>query len=684
MTAVDDDIRRAEQLRREISRHDRLYYVEARSEIPDRQYDRLMAELKAIEARRPELASPDSPTQRVGGEPIAGFTSVEHAEPMLSIDNTYNEQEVREFDARVRKKLGRDDVSYLVDPKIDGVAVSLRYEHGRLVLAATRGDGRRGDDITNNARTIRAIPLTLEARQGQAMPDVIEVRGEVYWPRSKFDAYNVRRAQQGLDTLANPRNGAAGTLKQLDPKLVAERRLSFLAHGLGELSEQIAPTAGGAMQKLASWGIPANEHWKLCRNIDEALAAIAEWLTRRGEVDYETDGMVVKVDDLALREELGAASKYPRWCIAYKYEAARAETVLRGVDFQVGRLGTITPVAHFDPVQLAGTTVSNASLHNFDQVQRLGVRVGDTILVEKAGEIIPQVVGVLADRRPDDTKPIAPPEACPSCTRPVVRDAGGVYLRCLNPECPAQIRERLEFYAGRNQMDIEGLGPAVVDQLVGKGLVQHFGDLYSLKADQLTDLERMGEKSAQNLVDAIEASRQRGLERLIAALGIRHAGPRAAEVLSQRFGDIDALTNASVEGLTEVNEIGPVIAESVHAFLHSEAGREVIQRLADAGVSMSSSRPAVKAGPKSPLIGMTVVVTGILEFFTRKGAEDAVKAAGGRPASSVSSKTDFVVVAAGPGSKADKARKLGVEVIDEAELLKRLGKAPEDLADFAH
>jgi DNA ligase (NAD+) len=716
----DKDAPRAEQLRQEIRRHDRLYYVEARPEISDRQYDQLMDELKAIEARRPELVTPDSPTQRVGGQPIEGFASVEHSQPMLSIDNTYNEQQVREFDARVRerlrKTLGRNEVTYLVDPKIDGVAVSLRYEHGRLTLAATRGDGRRGDDITNNARTIRAIPLTLEGKQGERLPDVIEVRGEVYWPRSEFNAHNAGRAAKGLEMFANPRNGAAGTLKQLDPKLVAERRLSFLAHGIGELSEPIATTAGGAMRKLASWGIPANPHWTLCKNIDEVLAAIADWLTRREQIDYETDGMVVKVDDLALREELGASSKYPRWCIAYKYEAQRAETVLRSVDFQVGRLGTITPVAHFDPVQLAGTTVSNASLHNFDQVERLGVRVGDTILVEKAGEIIPQVVGVLADRRPADTKPIVPPANCPSCDKPVARDAGGVYLRCLNPECPAQIRERLAFFAGRNQMDIEGLGPAVVDQLVGAGLVQHFADLYSLKKDQLVGLERMGEKSARNLLDGIEASKKRGLERLIAALGIRHVGGRVAEVLSQHFGDIDALASASVEDFTQVHEIGPVIAENVHAFLHSQAGMEVLERLKAAGVvrrggssasgfdkltasgfdkltasgfdkltasgfdKLTASSLAAKAGPKSPLLGMTVVVTGMLEFFTRTGAEEAVKAAGGRAASSVSSKTDFVLVGANPGSKADKARALGVEIIDEAEFLKRLGKSPEDLA----
>ncbi len=688
----DTDAPRAEQLRRDIRRHDRLYYVEARPEISDRQYDQLMDELKAIEARRPELATPDSPTQRVGGQPIEGFNPVEHSRPMLSIDNTYNQEQVREFDARVRKllqeRLGRDDVTYLVDPKIDGVAVSLRYERGRLAVAATRGDGKRGDDITNNARTIRAIPLTLEGKPGENLPEVIEVRGEVYWPRSAFDAFNAARAAKGMETFANPRNGAAGTLKQLDPRLVAERRLSFLAHGIGELSEPIATTAGQAMSKLASWGIPANPHWTLCKNIDEALAAIADWLTRREQCDYETDGMVVKVDDLQLRDELGAASKYPRWCIAYKYEAERAATVLQSVDFQVGRLGTITPVAHFDPVQLAGTTVSNASLHNFDQVERLGVRVGDTILVEKAGEIIPQVVGVLVDRRAAGAAPIAPPAKCPSCDEPVARDEGGVYLRCLNPECPAQIRERLEFYAGRNQMDIEGLGPVVVEQLVGKGLVQHFADLYSLKRDQLAGLDRMGEKSAQNLLNGIELSKKRGLERLIAALGIRHVGGRVAEVLSRHFGEIDKLTAASVEDLTQVNEIGPVIAESVHAFLHSQAGMEVIERLRAAGVAMASARgfdkltassPAWSAGPKSPLLGRTVVVTGILEFFTRTGADDAIKAAGGRPASSVSSKTDFVVVGESPGSKADKARQLGVEIIDEAEFLKRLGKRPEDL-----
>jgi len=746
---MSTDAERIDQLRRTLRRHDHLYYVEARPEVSDREYDRLLDELKALEAARPDLVTPDSPTQRVGGEPIEGFTTVEHRTPMLSIDNTYNEAELREFDARVHRAVGDVPVPYLVDPKIDGVAVSLRYERGRLVLAATRGDGRRGDDITANARTIRSIPLTLT---GEGWPDELEVRGEIYWPLSAFHRHNAQRAEQGLDTFANPRNGAAGTLKQLDPKIVAARRLAFLAHSLGEMSASVGTTAGAVMARLGQWGVPASAHARLCKDIDEAVAAVEEWLARRGEADYETDGMVVKVDDLALRERLGATSRYPRWCIAYKYEAERAETVLQSVDFQVGRLGTITPVAHFEPVQLAGTTVSNASLHNFDQVARLDVRVGDTILVEKAGEIIPQVVGVLHDRRPPDTQAVESPPACPSCAQPTSRDEGGVYLRCTNPECPAQLRERVRFFAARNQMDIENLGPAIVDQLVDAGLVQHFADLYTLgdHRDELVALERMGEKSTQNLLDAIEASKSRGLDRLLAGLGIRHVGGSVAEDLARSFDSLDdllaadepairraltkpsvvaerlcewlqaqsepppgitgealaewvrtsgakgldkkkavalaekfdsaaALAEASVEALTYAlkEDEDSVIAASVSQFLRSDAGQETIRRLRAVGVdpkAAQSPEPVGRAaGASSALAGMTVVVTGTLEHFTRQAAGDAIKAAGGRPASSVSKKTDFVVVGASPGSKADKARALGVEIIDEEEFRKRLG-----------
>jgi len=682
------DAERIRELREEILRHDWLYYVEAGPEISDREYDRLMEELEALEAAHPDLVTADSPTQRVGGEPIAGFATVEHARPMLSIDNTYSADELREFDARVRRALGEGAIwHYLVDPKIDGVAVSLRYEGGSLALAATRGDGRRGDDITANARTIRAVPLRL---RGDGHPDVLEVRGEVYWPRAAFAAHNAHRVEQGQPAFANPRNGAAGTLKQLDPRVVAGRGLSFVAHGFGEVSGPADSRASEMMGRLAEWGVPVNRHAALCDDLDAALAAIEDWAKRRAEAEYETDGMVVKVDELDLRGALGATSKYPRWCIAYKYEAEQAATVLRSVDFQVGRLGTITPVAHFDPVQLSGTTVSNASLHNFDQVERLDVRVGDTVLVEKAGEIIPQVVQVLHEERPKDAGAVRPPEECPACGGPTARDEGGVYLRCINPECPAQLRERLRFFAGRNQMDIEGLGDAVVNSLVDKGLVRHFADLYLLRADDLVGLPRTDklsskgnpitfqEKSAGELSQAIAASKSRGLERVLVALGIRHVGGRAAELLAEHFADVDVLAAAGVDELTEVPEIGPIIAESVHRFFRSEGGRGAIRRLKDAGVKMTSRRPpSAVAGVvenEAPLMGKSVVVTGTLEGFTRAEAEAAIRAAGGRAAASVSKKTSFVVVGDSPGSKADKARSIGVEIIDEAELRRRLGK----------
>ena len=662
--------RQIQRLREQIRGHDRLYYVQGRPEISDRRYDRLMDELKALEAEHPDLVTPDSPTQRVAGRPVEGFASVTHAEPMLSIDNTYNADELREFDARVRKTLGDEEFHYLVDPKIDGVAASLRYEDGQLVLAATRGDGRTGDDVTANVRTIRSVPLSLA---GKGVPGVLEIRGEIYWPRQAFAACNARRKADGFEIFANPRNGCAGTLKQLDPKIVAERKLAFIAHGFGHMSEQTAGRASEIMEKLSEWGIPTSPHAKVCQTVDEALSTIDEWMKVRGDADYETDGMVVKVDELDLRERLGATSRHPRWCIAYKYEAERAETVVREVHPQVGRLGTITPVAQSDAVHLGGTTVSSASLHNYDQIERLDLWEGDTVLVEKAGEIIPQVVQVLHEKRPDDAKPITAPKSCPACGQPTQRDEGGVYLRCVNPECPAQLRERIKFYAGRDQMDIENLGPAVIDQLVGTGLVSHFADLYSLKKEDLVALERMGEKSSENLLAAIEASKTRGLSRLIAGLGIRHVGGRAADVLAGRFGDIDAIADASVEQLTEIDEIGPIIAESIHGFFGGEAGAETIRRLKDAGVRMTASKQAGGAG-EGPLAGKTVVVTGTLADFSRTQAQAAIKAAGGRAASTVSSQTDFVVVGENPGAKADKARRLGVEIIDEAEFKRRLGQ----------
>ena len=623
-----------------------------------------------------------------------------------------------EFDARIRRALGPTGFQYLAEPKIDGVAASLRYEGGRLVLAATRGDGRRGDDVTANVRTIRSVPLRLD---GPGVGDVVEVRGEIYWPRAAFDACNAGRAANGQPALANPRNGTAGTLKQLDPKVVAERGLAFLAHGLGEMSAPIAPTGGEALEALGRWGIPVSPHARLCADMDEAWHAICHWLEVRHGVDYETDGMVVKVNELALREDLGATSRYPRWCIAYKYEAARAQTVLQSVHCQVGRLGTITPVAHFEPVQLAGTTVSSASLHNFDQVERLDLRVGQTVLVEKAGEIIPQIVGVVPPSRGGQTAPVAAPKLCPACRSELAweppppgyvafqcrNQACGEYmarrrdkaeklrgkdpgecpkcgqmrrrvghlsaLRCINPSCPAQIRERLKFFAGRGQMDIETLGPAVINQLVDTGMVAHFADLYALAADRVAALERMGAKSAANLLAAVERSKSRGLGRVLAAAGIRHVGRRAADVLAEHFGDIDAVVAASVEQLAEIDEIGPAIAASIREFLDAPAGLETVRRLREAGVAMTAEKPRGDGG-KLPLAGKTVVITGSLSGFSRGSAQQAVKDAGGRAASSVSGATDFVVAGDKAGTKRARAEALGIEIINEQEFLRRLGK----------
>ena len=713
---MPDDAQRIEQLRETIACHDALYYVQAAPEISDREYDQLLDELKALEAAHPELITPESPTQRVAGRPIDGFESVTHAVAMLSIDNTYNADEVREFDTRIRKAVGETPFHYLADPKIDGVAASLRYESGRLVRAVTRGDGLTGDDVTANVRTIRSVPLALT---GDGIPEVLEVRGEIYWPLADFAACNDRRVAAGQDKFANPRNGCAGTLKQLDPSVAADRKLAFLAHGLGEMSERPAGSASKINERLAAWGIPISPHGRVCGTIDEVLEVIDEWLTLRSEVGYETDGFVVKVDELDLRDQIGATSRYPRWCIAYKYESEQAETVLIDVDFQVGRTGTVTPVAHFEPVQLGGTTVSNASLHNFDRVDHLALRPGDTIVVAKAGEIIPQVVAVVADKRVADGELISAPDQCPECQTLLERDkpkeghvafrcvnadcerhmerrqrkttpetcrgSSGrgcdgpveivdamVALRCPNPECPAQFRERLGFFAGRDQMDIENLGPAVVDLLVDKGLVTHFADLYNLPAEELIGLERMGETSTENLLAAIETSKSRGLARVIAGLGIRHAGGRAAGILAREFGDIDKLSSATVQELTEIDEIGPTIAQSVYDFFESEKGRETVNGLKDAGVQMTSNEPQTSAAGSGALEGKTIVVTGTLETFSRREAKEAIQSAGGRPSSSVSSKTDFVVAGASPGSKVTKAQSLSVEVIDEEEFKKRL------------
>jgi len=664
---------RIERLRADLRRHDHLYYSKAAPIISDQEYDRLMRELRELEQEYPALIASDSPTQRVGERPLEGFEHVRHAVPMLSIDNTYSAGELREFDARVRRVLEHDDFDYVVDPKIDGVAVALRYEDGRLASGVTRGDGRTGDDVTQNLRTIRSVPLRLE---GDDWPTMLEVRGEVFWPRGDFDAYNRKLVEQGKEPFKNPRNATAGTLKQLDPKMVADRGLAFIAHGFGV----IEPTPAGVetheslFKRFREWGVPTSPYSRKCIDIDAVIEFVEEWGVRRRDIDYETDGLVAKVNRLALREELGATSKAPRWCIAYKYAAEQAETRLLSVDFQVGKLGTITPVANLEPVELAGTTVSRATLHNFDQIARLDVRVGDTVLVEKAGEIIPQVVGVLADKRLADTQPISPPEKCPACGGAVERDEGGVRSRCVNPDCPAQFIERLKFFCGRDQMDVEGAGAKLVEALIREGFVKTYADLYKLndRRDKLIQLERMGEKSVDNLLAGIEASKLQPLARVLAALNIRHVGANTAEILADQFGDVDALSAATVDALQEVDGIGPEVATALRCWFDSDAGRRVMDELKAVGVNMTQPRRETAAS-SGKFEGKTLVVTGTLQKYSRKEIEGIIKRLGGKTTGSVSKKTDYVVAGENAGSKLAKAQKLGVSVLTEEDFERMAG-----------
>jgi DNA ligase (NAD+) len=665
--------RRIAELREELRRHDYLYYVAAAPEISDQEYDALLRELCDLEARFPTLVTPDSPSQRVGGAPIAGFVHVTHAVPMRSIDNTYSPEELRQFDERVRKLLGGERYEYVVDPKIDGVAVSLRYADGRLALAATRGDGTTGDDITHNIRTLRSVPLKL---RGTGWPAVLEVRGEVFWPRSAFVAFNQQLAAAGKEPFKNPRNGTAGTLKQLDPGKVAGRGLAFVCHGYGQIEPFPSDTIDhvGLFRHLSDWGLPTSPHARRCADMAAVIAFMHEWERERYGLDYDTDGLVVKINDLGQRERLGATSRAPRWCIAYKFAAEQAESRLVSVDFQVGKLGTITPVANLEPVQLAGTTVKRASLHNFDQIRRLDLHEGDLVRVEKAGEIIPQVVGVAIEHRPTGARPIVPPAACPECGGAVQQDAGGVHLRCINPACPAQLVERLKFFCGRKQMDIEGAGAVLVETLVGRGLLGCYADLYRLHEHraELIEIDGLGEKSVDNLLAGIEAGKQRPLARLLAALNIRHVGANTAELLAEHFGDMDALTAADEAALQEVEGVGPEVAAAVRAWFNSAAGRQTIAALRAAGVNMTQPRrpPAPQAGP---LAGKTVVVTGTLEHYARQAIEARIKELGGKVSSSVSGKTDFVLAGASPGSKAAKAQALGVRVLTEREFEELVG-----------
>ncbi len=646
----------------EANHHSRLYYVEARTEITDIEFDALLREIEALEAQYPDLVLPDSPTQRVGGAPQEGFETVTHRAPMLSIDNTYNSEELRAFDQRVRRGLGGDLPAYVVELKLDGVSISLRYEDHALVRATTRGDGLRGDDVTRNVRAIRSVPL----RVSDEAPAAFEVRGEIFMHNSELERLNALREAAGEEPYRNPRNTTAGTLKLLDPKLVAERRLHIYLYELvPEVGIELTSHTD-TLARLTAWGLPINPHHAQCATVDDAIAVCNEWQERRRELDYEIDGMVVKVDAAAQRQRLGATSKAPRWVISYKFPAEVAQTRLLSITVQVGKSGALTPVAEMAPVPLAGTIVKRATLHNFEELEKKNVRAGDLVKVQKAGEIIPQVLGHVPEERPADAKPFPIPTECPACGTEVHKDPDGVALRCLNLRCPAQVKERLGHFAHRKAMDIDGLGPALVDQLFEMELVRGPADLYTLEVDSVAGLERMAEKSAANLMAALEASKKQPLSRLLFGLGIRHIGAHVAEVLAQHYGSMDKLMVAPLEELENIHEIGPIVAASIRGFLDTPENCTLIEALRTAGVNMEEEAASNTEGPR-PLEGKTFVVTGTLQQNSRDGIHARIKALGGKATSSVSKKTDYLVAGANAGSKLTKAEKLGVPVLTEEE-----------------
>ena len=661
--------REIQRLREQIRYHDYKYYVEAQPEISDLEYDRLVQRLRELEAQFPELVTPDSPTQRIGDQPVPELRSVRHRVPMLSIDNTYSQQEVRAWAQRIARMLPGEKIEYVVEYKIDGVAIALTYERGLLVLGATRGNGVVGDDVTHNVRTIRDVLLRLH---GDNPPPVVELRGEVYMTNSDLVRLNEEQKKRGEPPFANTRNVTAGSIRLLDPKLCAQRRLRMFVHSLGYTEGVEFATHMEFLAQVRRWGLKPTPHAQVFDDIDTVLAHCDELIERLHELDFEVDGLVIKVNSLDQQRRLGATSKSPRWLIAYKFEKYEATTRVLDIQVQVGKTGIVTPVAILEPVEIAGTVVSRASLFNKDEVERKDVRVGDVVVVEKAGKIIPHVVRVEKHLRKKRLPKFHFPTRCPECGTPLVQDEGGVYIRCPNPDCPAQVRERIRFFASREGMDIEGLGEKLVDQLVSTGLVKTYGDLYRLKQEQLEKLERMGKKSSQNLIRNIQASKRRGLARLLNALAIRHVGRHVAQVLARHFGSMDRLMQASREELAAIPEIGPVIAESVYQFLHSPRGREIIEDLRRQGVLMEE--PQDQQPREKPLAGKTIVVTGTLENFTRDEIKQVIEQYGGRAASSVSSKTDFVLVGEKPGSKLQKARQLGVPTLSEEEFLALIGR----------
>jgi len=663
---VEQAKKRVEELRDLLDKANRAYYQDAQPFISDQKFDEYLKELEQLEQQY-DLATPTSPTQRVGGEPSSDFKTVEHPIPLLSLDNTYNEEELNDFDRRVRELLEHDNFTYMIELKFDGAAIRLRYEDGELVLGATRGDGERGDDITRNVKTIQDIPLDLD----NDFPDVAEVRGEAYMEREAFARLNEHRDEQGLNAFANPRNSTAGSLKMQDPREVARRPIRFFSFDLitDEANESI--TQYQKMQMLASFGLPVCEHFKECDQMAEVHEQIAEWKELRHELPYETDGVVIKVNQAKFRDELGATSKAPRWAIAYKFEAEQATTTLQDITLQVGRLGKITPVAELKAVELAGTTVKRASLHNEDEIHRRDIRVGDRVVVEKAGEIIPQVISVVNPDREDRGPKFAMPEHCPACGEELIKLGEDVDWRCINPECPPQIRQRIEHFASRDAMDIEGLGEAVVDQLVSAGLIKTYADLYELSKVQLLPLERMASKSAQNLLDAIENSKSQPLDRVIYAMGIRFVGKTVARDLADGFGSMDGLMDADEETITKIESIGPKIAESVVRFFEQPHNKEIVASLRDHGLSFAMED---RQQASQKLEDKTFVLTGSLPSFTRKDATELIEKHGGSTTSSVSGNTDYLLAGESPGSKYDEAQERDIPILDEQAFLKLIGE----------
>lgn len=673
------------ELAGQIRRHDYLYYVAAQPVISDREYDQLYRQLADLEQQFPSLATPDSPTQRVGGQPLKEFKPVRHLKPMTSLDNTYSQGEVRAFVERVQRILPREELAWIVEPKIDGVAINLRYEQGRFTLGATRGDGVTGDDITANLKTIRSLPTRLHAPKSgsSSLPDLVEVRGEVYLPIAGFKKLNTERVAAGEEPFANPRNATAGSLKQLDSRIVARRPLDIVLYGFGQFTGEHAPTTQEeALALLRALGFKTPEKTWCCRSAEELIAAIEALDQARRGLPYETDGAVLKLNSFAQREKAGFTAKAPRWAIAYKYEAEQAETTLKDITIQVGRTGALTPVAELEPVHLAGTVVKRASLHNEDQIRRLDARIGDTVTIAKAGEIIPQVIGVVLHKRTGREKIYEFPRQCPECGTPVTRAgvAGEeVVWRCPNLECPAKICGQIEHWCSRNAMDIEGGGEVLVRQLAETGLVKDAAGLYSLKLEDVANLERMGEKSAQNFLAAVQGSKTRDLWRLLHGLGILHVGEGVAKALARHFPTLDDLAGTSFEDLQNTDEVGEVIARSVHGWFRQERNQQLIEKLRQAGLNFQSElyQPAAKT-EALPFAGKTFVLTGGLANLSREEAKEKIEALGGKVSGSVSKKTDYVVVGEDAGSKLEKARALRVKTLDEQAFLQLLASPRPD------